>query len=103
MRTIRQKNFPWGDAKMNIASHVELEGHLIFILSALIMTSLSLGITTSSRADMLVDKNHASCVSCHRIQESDISRTNPFPEGIDPSSICLDCHHAENHHPVNFR
>ena len=32
-----------------------------------------------------------------------LSPANLFPEGIDPSSICLDCHHySDNHHPVNF-
>ena len=54
-------------------------------------------------SDVAVDENHASCLACHRIPRSEISPTNTFPDGIDPSTICLDCHHySDNHHPVNF-
>jgi len=49
-----------------------------------------------------VDRHHT-CAGCHRLSASLISDANPFPEGIDRSSLCMDCHHyQENHHPVNF-
>ncbi len=35
-------------------------------------------------SDDLVDKNRTSCVLCHMMPASHISRANPFPEGIDP-------------------
>ena len=44
------------------------------------------------------------CIGCHRVAQSLISASSPFPEAIDPSSLCLDCHnYQDNHHPVNFR
>ncbi len=72
--------------------------------SVFLLTFMSLTIAQFSHAaDDIVDKNHVSCVSCHRVPASGISDANLFPEGLDPSSICLDCHHySDNHHPVNF-
>ncbi len=65
--------------------------------------SVVLFFRTSHASNMLVDANHRSCETCHRMPESLISDNNLFPPGIDPSTICLDCHHYhENHHPVNF-
>ncbi|MGC2064157.1 MAG: cytochrome c3 family protein [Thermodesulfovibrionales bacterium] len=52
---------------------------------------------------MAADKNHSSCIFCHRMPPENITAGNLFPAGTDPSSICLDCHfYSENHHPVNF-
>jgi predicted CXXCH cytochrome family protein len=44
---------------------------------------------------------HTLCVSCH---PSDSPKgTELFPTGIEPSSLCLNCHdYQENHHPVDF-
>jgi len=71
------------------------------LASLLLIASLSLFGTNA--AAKVVDKNHTSCVFYHRMSPEKISESNLFPEGIDPSSVCLDCHHyGENHHPVNF-
>ena len=87
---------------MNAKDRAVLKGLILF--PVLLFFVLFLGDAQNVfAADAVVDKNHASCVSCHRIPVSEISETNLFPEGIDPSSICLDCHHySDNHHPVNF-
>lgn len=43
------------------------------------------------------------CAGCHRMPASGITAANPFPQGMEASSLCLDCHHYEtNHHPVEF-
>ena len=87
---------------MKVLGRAVLKGHIIFLL-VLFSFLCSGGGQNACAADKVVDKNHTSCVSCHRMPASEISAGNLFPEGIDPSSICLDCHHySENHHPVNF-
>jgi hypothetical protein len=74
----------------------------ILFSSQTVLPSLS-GVRPAWASGSVVDKNHASCLACHRMPESEITPANAFPEGIDPSSICLDCHHyRDNHHPVNF-
>jgi predicted CXXCH cytochrome family protein len=75
-----------------------------FALSSLLILFLCWsGSIDADAAVGVVDKNHTSCTSCHRMEAEKITRDNLFPEGIDPSSICLDCHHyRDNHHPVNF-
>lgn len=46
---------------------------------------------------------HEPCEVCHRIPADLITEETPFPPGVNPSSVCLDCHnYGENHHPVGF-
>jgi hypothetical protein len=47
---------------------------------------------------------HAACYVCHRTTAPASSGTaQPFADGVDPSSFCLDCHHYEtDHHPINI-
>ncbi|HXX56563.1 MAG TPA: cytochrome c3 family protein [Thermodesulfovibrionales bacterium] len=79
-----------------------LRWHAIFLLFLLVFLPF-LKDQNVCASDIVTDKNHASCVSCHRISPQEISGTNLFPEGVEPSSSCLDCHHySDNHHPVNF-
>jgi len=54
--------------------------------------------------DARVYPKHKECITCHRSPAPPASETmQPFAEGVDPSSFCLDCHHYENdHHPVNI-
>ena len=87
---------------MNAARRVVAIRRVIY--SLLLFTFLAPGIDhITSASDDHLDENHTSCVFCHRMPASDISETNVFPNGLDPSSICLDCHHySDNHHPVNF-
>ena len=46
---------------------------------------------------------HTSCVACHRISEPESLGEEPsFAGEIDPSPLCLDCHHySVNHHPID--
>ena len=61
------------------------------------------GNNAADAAARTVEKSHPSCASCHRMEAEKITEGDPFPRGIDPSSVCLDCHHyTDNHHPVNF-
>jgi predicted CXXCH cytochrome family protein len=45
---------------------------------------------------------HTECGSCHSSNKPQAG-SELFGPGIDPSSLCLNCHdYAVNHHPVNF-
>ena len=71
--------------------------------SSFLIAFLYHAVSSDADAAKVVDKHHTSCISCHRMEADKISEQKPFPEGVDPSSICLDCHHyQDNHHPVNF-
>ena len=87
---------------MKSAGRVPLKKY--FTVSSLLIISLCLfGNSKAAVSHKTVDSTHTSCMSCHRMQPENITVSNLFPEGIDPSSVCLDCHHySENHHPVNF-
>jgi hypothetical protein len=47
---------------------------------------------------------HSACIFCHRSNDPKASGTmQPFADGVDPSSFCIDCHHDEDdHHPINM-
>jgi hypothetical protein len=53
--------------------------------------------------DVQARSKHSACVTCHRSTDPASSGSSlPFADNIDPSTICLDCHHYESdHHPVN--
>ncbi len=87
---------------MKAARPVVLKRHFLF--TSVLFSILSLiHCEDTSAYEGAIDRYHTSCVFCHRMPASEISADHLFPEGVDPSSICLDCHHySENHHPVNF-
>ena len=49
------------------------------------------------------ESGHSGCFLCHRKAEPESEAPYGFVPGIEPSSVCLDCHHYESdHHPVIF-
>jgi predicted CXXCH cytochrome family protein len=49
------------------------------------------------------NRSHSGCFLCHRAAEPESAGPYGFALGIEPSSVCMDCHHYErDHHPVNF-
>ncbi|MBA4373276.1 MAG: hypothetical protein C0402_10515 [Thermodesulfovibrio sp.] len=47
-------------------------------------------------------KAHRECVVCH-ISNTPGADVSLFPEGAEPSLVCLDCHNYTNsHHPIGF-
>lgn len=73
---------------------------LFFIL--LLVSACSMG--RALRQDAQAHPKHSACVTCHRsIDPSSAGSPQPFADSMDPSTICLDCHHYESdHHPVNM-
>jgi len=72
-----------------------------FLLVLLSSCSIQQMLTTLSPEESR-KKSHTSCYQCHRL--IDISSEGPlFPEGINPSAICEECHdYRQNHHPVDI-
>lgn len=59
--------------------------------------------STVSAADQPIDKNHVSCVMCHRTSTPEYYDAAMKAGDLDMSAVCMDCHHySENHHPVNI-
>lgn len=91
-----------GEADMRVVRLAAFKELIIFASLSFVFIFFG-NVPFAGAIENFADKNHVSCVSCHRMTPSDISLDRPFPEGIDPSSVCLDCHHySDNHHPVNF-
>ncbi|TAN40305.1 MAG: hypothetical protein EPN25_08070 [Nitrospirae bacterium] len=72
---------------------------LIFMLACLVLTAAE----RSADAAAKNRKNaHKECVFCH-ISNNPEADAQLFPNGIDPSQTCLECHnYRTSHHPVNF-
>jgi hypothetical protein len=60
--------------------------------------------SVAPKQDAQDGSKHSACVFCHRSGDPSASGTmQPFADGVDPSSFCLDCHHYEtDHHPINI-
>jgi predicted CXXCH cytochrome family protein len=72
------------------------------LLISLLTAFLFLGLHALTENRTFAVSKHPACEMCHLTSEIPLG-TALFPEGIDPSSICLRCHdYKENHHPVDF-
>ncbi|HYQ48613.1 MAG TPA: hypothetical protein VEP69_06070, partial [Thermodesulfovibrionales bacterium] len=59
--------------------------------------------STARAADQSIDKNHVSCIMCHRTSTPEYYAASMESGDLDMSLVCMDCHHySENHHPVNI-
>jgi hypothetical protein len=79
---------------------------IFFLLMAVIITSCDLQqlIMPENVRTVTGYKNpHTFCESCHATEKPQPGGTL-FTPGVDPSSLCLNCHtdYKENHHPVDF-
>ncbi|HBB67311.1 MAG: hypothetical protein A2X58_05650 [Nitrospirae bacterium GWC2_56_14] len=75
--------------------------YIVLFLFLFLVSACSMGRVL--KHDAQARSKHTACVTCHRsIDPSSSGASLSFADNIDPSSICLDCHHYEsNHHPVN--
>lgn len=91
-----------------IDDRIFLRRNLLIFLTVTIMSLLFLNacqvkslVEVESRKTLIMSP-HTKCIECHKIDEPRKGKSL-FPAGVDPSSICLDCHdYQENHHPVNM-
>jgi predicted CXXCH cytochrome family protein len=79
---------------------------VVFFLAAILLTSCDLQqlIMPEGAKTVAEYKNpHTLCESCHATEKPEPGGVL-FSPGIDPSSLCLNCHtdYIQNHHPVNF-
>ncbi|MHB8880978.1 MAG: cytochrome c3 family protein [Thermodesulfovibrionales bacterium] len=76
-----------------------IEVVLIFMLSG-----LALGATSGSADAAAKNRRngHKDCAFCH-ISNDPATDSQLFPDGMEPSQACLECHkYRKSHHPVNF-
>lgn len=60
------------------------------------------GMERAIKLEDTMQARHSQCFTCHRTNEPISGETQPFADGLDPSSACLDCHQYRlNHHPVD--